>query len=238
MSNNSNDCKKGEDGMNQIVDFFNKQPEQIKSSIAIVFVLCLVCVIVGQKIKKINPVDKTPLWLVPFIMIVETINDFVKKNIGKRWKSYAPYILTLALFLFFANSAAIWGITPPTNYISINAALAFITFMMIQITGIRSLSLKGYLKGFLDPFPLFLPINIVSEISLPISMTLRLFGSILSGGVLSLILTGFLDWASILVLPAFNLIFDIAFGLIQTLVFVLLTVIFTSMKVDETEKIY
>ncbi len=215
-------------------------PVQVVSSLTIVLALSLMCILVGNKVKKLNPADSTPLWVVPFTALVDLINNFTKENLGKRYKSYAPYILTLGMFLFFSNISSIFLMVPATSYLVINFALAIISFFMIQITGIVSLGLKGYLKGFLGPVwylsPLLTPINIIGELALPISLSLRLVGNIISGAVLSKLLYGVLGWWMIPVAPVFNLIFDIAFGTIQALVFVLLTVVFTSMKISDEEK--
>lgn len=181
---------------------------------------------------------KTPLWLVPFIMIVELINNFCKANIGLRWKSYAPYFTTLGIFLFMANTCSIFGMTPPTNYVVNNFGLSIITFFIIQGTGIVSNGVLAYLKGFIEPVFLLLPINIISEFSLPLSLALRLFGNILSGTVLSTIIVGLLGPIAIPILPLYNMVFDVGFGLIQTVVFVILSIIFTSMKINDEEKIF
>ena len=120
----------------------------------------------------------------------------------------------------------------------ITATLALCTFLIIQITGIVSNGFLGYLRGFLDPIWVMLPMNIISEFSLPISLCLRLFGNIISGSVIGILIKGFLGWAAIAVMPAVNIIFDIGFGLIQTTVFVILSIIFTSQKINDEEKIF
>ena len=225
-----------------LVDFYVDLPPQMKSSFVITGVLIIFSILLGLRIKKLKPTDKPPLIIVVLEMAVDVINNLVKTNIGKRWRFYAPYILTLAMFLLFANTSSIWGLTPPTSYVSLNAALALISFLLVQGTGIVTNGIKEYAKSFVGPVPLLailiLPINIIGEIAFPFSLCLRLFGNILSGGVLSLFLQGMLGHWIVLVNPVFNAIFDIALGFIQVLVFVLLTTIFISMKVNEEEKIY
>jgi F-type H+-transporting ATPase subunit a len=112
------------------------------------------------------------------------------------------------------------------------------TFLVIQITGITSLGIKGYLKGFLDPFPIMLPMNIISEFSLPISLALRLFGNLTSGTCITILIKYALGWFALPIMPFINAIFDIFFGVIQVAVFVILSMIFTSMKVKDEDKIY
>lgn len=215
---------------------------QVSSMLIITLVLSIIIILVGLKIRKVDPEGKTPKWLVPIITLVSIINNFTKQNIGKRWKSYSWYFLGLAVFLCVMNISSIFTLTTPTSYIVINFTLAVITFFIIQITGIRSLGLKGYLKSFIGPVPalsfLMIPMNIISEFALPISLTLRLMGNILSGAVLSQLIVGVCGYFIIPIMPFINAYFDIMSGVIQTFVFVMLTIIFTSMKIDDSEKIY
>ena len=210
----------------------------VASSVIITLCLSLVFILMSFKIKKVDPTKKTPLWLMPWMMLVDIMNNFIKQNIGKRWKFYAPWFLSLALFIFFSNISAVYLLENPTSYIMITATLAHCTFLIIQITGIVSNGFLGYLRGFLDPIWVMLPMNIISEFSLPISLCLRLFGNIISGSVIGILIKGFLGWAAIAVMPAVNIIFDIGFGLIQTTVFVILSIIFTSQKINDEEKIF
>ena len=220
--------------MTFLYDFYGP----MKASVIIIAVLCIFFIILSFFIKKVDPSKKTPLWLVPFLWIVDLGNGFVKENIGMRWKSYAPWFLTLVIFIFFANISSIYLLDNPTSYIVVTAALAFCSFVVIQATGVVSLGPKGYLKSFLDPNPVMLPMNIVSEFTLPISLSLRLFGNVISGTAISILIKKLLQYWSIPIMPFINLLFDIAFGLIQVAVFVILSIIFTSMKIKDEEKIY
>ena len=216
---------------------YSSLPDQVVSTIIITIVLSIIFIIVGSKIKKVDPKGKTPTWLVPFVIIVDLINKMTQENIGKRWKAYAPYFLTLAIFLSVANISGIFGLQSPTSYLVINAALAMITFFIIQITGIVSNGIKGYTKSFLEPIFILLPINIIGEVTLPVSLALRLMGNIMSGAILSKIIFGLLGWFVIPFLPVYNAIFDIFFGIIQMAVFLLLSIIFTGNKVSDADKI-
>lgn len=210
----------------------------VMSTLIITVVLCLVFILLSFKIKKVDPLKKTPLWLVPMMMLVEMMNNFIKQNVGKRWKTFAPWFLSIAIFIFFSNISAVFLLENPTSYIMITLALALTSFFVIQGAGIASNGFLGYLKGFIDPNPVMLPMNIISEISLPISLCLRLFGNIISGSVIALLIKGFAGWWAVPIMPVVNIVFDIGFGLIQTAVFVILSIIFTSMKIKDEEKIY
>ena len=208
------------------------------STIIIVGVLSIVFFIMSFFIKKVDPMKKTPLWLIPFIMIVEIVNNFVKDTIGKRWKSYSPWFLTLVIFIFFANTSAVYLLDNPTGYLVITFTLAMCSFVVIQATGIVSLGIGGYLHSYIEPNPVMLPMNIISEISLPISLCLRLFGNVVSGTVISILIKKAFGWYALPVMPFINVLFDIAFSIIQVAVFVILSIIFTSQKIKDEEKIY
>lgn len=220
---------------------FREYPGQIKSTIGIVVVLCLFFIIFSYFIKKVDPLGKTPKWLIPAIAIVKLINNTTKTNIGKRWKTLSPMFLTMAIFIFVANTCSIIGISNPTNYVVVTASLALFSFLIIQCTGFASMGVRGYFKGLAEPIFFMFPINLLSEFTLPLSLTLRLFGNILSSTVIAGIILGIAgSWGYLLtpLLAGLNVVFDIGFGLIQTIVFVILTIIFCSMKVKDKEKIY
>lgn len=236
---------------------------QLMSSLVVCFILAVIAILVGKKVSKLKPEDKPPLIVSLFEVLVNIINNFVKGNIGKRWRSYAPYILTIALYLAFANLAGLipiplwvclpegtvteagWqlaSLTAPTSCWNITLALALITGFLIHYTGIRSRGIWKYIKEtYFAPLPFLFPVNLVGEITFPLSLSLRLFGNILSGSVLSILVYGLLKQAlpwgafGVLITPFMHAIFDVMFGIIQVLVFVLLTTIFISQKVDEKE---
>ena len=210
----------------------------IASTIYITLGLILIFLILYFFIRKVDPLKRTPLWLIPIMWFVDMMNSFMKENIGKRWKSYSPWFITLAIFILFANISSVYLLTNPTQYVVVTFALAMCSFFVIQLTGIRSNGFGGYLKGFLDPTPIMLPMNIVSEFTLPISLCLRLFGNVVSGVCISILVKHVLGWYSVPIMPFINLLFDIAFSVIQVAVFVILSIIFTSMKVKDEEKIY
>ena len=210
----------------------------VQSTLIIVGVLSVIFIVLYFFIRRIDPMNKTPLWLVPFLMLVDLINSFIKENIGIKWKIYSPWFLTLVILIYLSNASAVFLLDNPTGYILVAAAFAICSFCVIQISGIASLGMKGYLKGFLDPTPVMMPMNVLSEFTLPLSLCLRLFGNVMSGSVISILLKKSFGWFSLPVMPFINLIFDLAFSAIQVAVFVILSIVFTSQKIKDEEKIY
>lgn len=161
-------------------------------------------------------------------MMVEGVNGFTAFIMGEKRMGFAPYFGTLIVYLFLANTMGLLGFRPPTADINTTAALATLTFIAIHYYGIRA---KGwhYLKGFTEPFILFLPMNIIGEIAKPFSLAFRLFGNI-AGGV---IIMGIIYSLMPVGIPApLHIYFDLFAGLIQTFVFTVLSMVFIQMAID------
>ena len=163
---------------------------------------------------------------------VQFLNGFVKTNIGSHWKPFAPWLGTVALYIGFANVIGIFGLTPPTKDISVTAALALMSMLLIYGAQFRYNGLLGGLKRFAAPMPLLLPINLMEVVIRPLALCMRLFGNVLG----AFIIMEMLKFVVPVVLPAvFSLYFDLFDGLIQTVVFVFLTTLFTGEGIKEEE---
>lgn len=209
-------------------------PGYFISSIIIMTFIAVVCIIVGRKAKKLKVGQQPSKFLSIFINFVKFFNGFVKNNIGKHWRHVAPMALTLALYIFFANISGLFLLDTPTKYTTITLALALFAVITIQSTGIVSRKVK-HIKTWFEPMFFMFPINLMSDITPLISMTLRLFGNIASGAALLTLVYGITGYlAPVAALPV-HLLFDVGFGFIQTVVFVLLTVIFSSNKIEESD---
>lgn len=157
-------------------------------------------------------------------LYVGFMNNFAKKYMGKHWKSFAPYFGTIGLYLGVANMIGMFGITPPTKDISVTAGLALMSCGLIYGSSFRYKGLKGGLHKFLEPTPLLLPVNLMEVIIRPLSLCMRLFGNVLG----AFIIMELIKLAIPVVLPmAASLYFDVFDGIIQTVVFVFLTAMFT-----------
>ena len=157
-------------------------------------------------------------WAGPFL------NSFVKTNIGTHWRPFAPWLGTVALYIGVSNLIGIFGLTPPTKDISVTAALAVMSMLLIYGAQFRYNGPLGGLKKFAEPMPLLLPINLMEVVIRPLALCMRLFGNILG----AYIIMEMLKFVAPVILPAvFSIYFDLFDGLIQTVVFVFLTTLFT-----------
>lgn len=162
-------------------------------------------------------------------LVVDGIYNLVRTTMGEKNMKFAPYIGTLAIFLAFANLSGLFTLRPPTADLNTTFALALITFALIHAGGIGTKGLGKYLRGYTQPFFLLLPINLIGELATPISLAFRLFGNVLGGVIIMSLLYGALGWVSILPIPAiFHIYFDLFSGLIQTFIFIMLTMVFVS----------
>jgi len=218
--------------INQILNDV-KQPFFI-TSLALMAFIALLSIIIGLKIQKMDVRQKPGRFMTVVILGIGGFNGFVKSYVGKHWKYVMPFVLTMALYVFISNISGVIALDSPTKYTAITFSMSLIAFFVVQSTGIVSQGWRHFL-GIFKPLAPMAPLNIVGDIVPIISMALRLFGNISSGALLLTLIYKLTGWLSPLVTPAFHLIFDIGFGMIQTLVIVLLTIIFASMKVDEAD---
>lgn len=172
-------------------------------------------------------------------MAVEAITNLVRDTMGKRWLWIAPYIGSVFCFSIFGSLLSLFGFRAVTSDFSVLLSWAGITFILITWTKIRYGGVKGYFKGFADPIPVMLPINILSEVSTPLAMALRHFGNIAGGSIImGLIYYGLANLSHIIHLqvpvltvgiPAFlSLYFDLFSDFMQAFIFIMLTMVFIS----------
>jgi F-type H+-transporting ATPase subunit a len=176
--------------------------------------------------------------------IVGGINGLTKQTMGEHNVGFAPYVGTLLLFIGISNIAGLFGLRPPTADVNTTMGLALMTFVMIHFFGCKSKGVGTYLKGFLEPFPALLPLNIMGELATPISLSFRLFGNIVGGLIIMNLLYGALGGLTSSLLgigipflqvgiPAFlHIYFDLFAGLLQSFIFTMLTMVFVSIAMD------
>ncbi len=204
---------------------------QIGESVVVTWIIMAVIMIFVTIATKRK--DDVPYGLQNFIeILVDTINNLVDTTMGECGKKYAPYMGTLVIYLAFANLAGLFGLRPPTADVNTTMALAMITFFMIHISGLYYRR-GAYLKGFLEPFPLLLPLNLIGELATPISLGFRLFGNIVGGLIIMSLLYGFMGFLAVIPIPALlHVYFDLFAGLLQSFIFMMLTMVFVAMAIE------
>jgi F-type H+-transporting ATPase subunit a len=122
-------------------------------------------------------------------------------------------------------------IKPPTRDINLTAALAVVSIFIVLIGGLRARGIKGWAKNLLHPVPMMLPFNLLEYIIRPASLCLRLFGNILGGDIIMLLIEKALP-VPVLIPAVLSIYFDFLDGLIQAMVFTFLTVLFVAEAVE------
>lgn len=164
---------------------------------------------------------------------VEVMSNFAKGTMGPRLEGFGGYFFAIFAFILLSNYAGLFGLRPPTADLATTAPLAFSTFILIHVTGIR-MSGKKYFKEFFEPNPIFFPINLVGELAKPISLGFRLFGNILGGVIILGLVYSMLPFAMRFVLPdVLHAYFDIFAGALQAFIFTILSMTFITQKVIE-----
>ena len=162
-------------------------------------------------------------------ILVGFINNFCKDNLGEHWRTFAPYIGTMGIYLVLANLSEFIGITPPTKDLNVTAGMAFMAVLLIYGSSFRIKGLKGGLHKFAEPSPIVAPLNILEIGIRPLSLCMRLFGNVFASFVIMELVK---IVAPVLVPIPLSLYFDAFDGIIQAVVFVFLTTLFLGEAIE------
>lgn len=191
------------------------------------FAICAHRVIV-----KADPEAKPGAFQNVVELIVEMLDNMVVGVMGKNATKFLNYIGTLFIFILFCNVSGLLGLRPPTADYGVTLPLGLITFGLIFFNKIKHQGVGGFLKGLCNPWPFWAPINIIGDVAVPISISLRLFANILSGTVMMALVYGLLTkiawgWPGVL-----HIYFDLFSGAIQTYVFCMLTMTYINDAIE------
>ncbi|MEA5026820.1 MAG: FoF1 ATP synthase subunit a [Erysipelotrichaceae bacterium] len=194
----------------------------------------------NRKLRTYDPLAKPTGIVLLLMMGVTAVDNMVRKETNEIITvNLGPYIGMLAVYLVISNISGLFAIESPTANYSVTLTLATITVFLVEKNAIKFNGLKNYLKGFFEPFVPFFIMNVLGKISPLISLSMRLFGNIMTGGVIMSIVYMFTAMASnlvpiigqfnfigVIVAPALHFYFDLFAGLIQTYIFISLTIAF------------
>jgi len=146
---------------------------------------------------------------------------------------FLPFIGTLFLFVLIANVLSVVpGYEPPTGSLSTTMALAFCVLIAVPWWGIRRQGLLNYLKLYLEPTPLMLPLNLFGELTRTLALAMRLFGNIMSGSMIAAILLT----VAPLFFPVIMNLMGLMIGVIQAYIFAILAAVYIAAAVQISEK--
>ena len=172
----------------------------------VMLVILIFAVIANRKIKHATEVPDGFQNVIE--LIVEKLDGVVMGTMGKvAGPKFVNYISTIFIFIFMSNISGLFGLRPPTADYGTTLALGLIT--------------------------IWFPINVISEIAVPISLSLRLFANVLSGTVMMALVYGLLSKIAIIWPAALHVYFDLFSGAIQTYVFCMLTMTYISQNYEQ-----
>ncbi len=196
----------------------------------VVLVLLLFFIIGGSVFRKAETVPKGFQNFVE--MIVELLDGIVIGGMGEKGKGFRNYIGVLFIFILVSNISGLLGLRPPTADYGVTLPLGILTFTLIHVNKFRFNSIGSIWKDMCSPLPpwlpIWFPINLISEVAVPVSLSLRLFANVLSGTVMMALVYGLLQMFALVWPAALHVYFDLFSGAIQTYVFCMLTMTYIS----------
>ena len=158
-------------------------------------------------------------------LAVEAFDSVVRGAVGEKYMYLGNWFFMVFAFILASNLSGVLGLRPPTADFATTFALAFATFILIQVMGFTQRKGK-YLKSFFEPIFIFFPLNIIGELSRPVSLSFRLFGNVLAGMILLGLVYQLPVYLRFVIPAAAHAIFDVFFGALQTYVFCVLSLTF------------
>jgi len=164
--------------------------------------------------------------------IVQAVSDYTEAQTHGAGEMLASYILTIASLMITSAFLELFRIRPPMTDISMTFALALMTFVLINIYGIRKKGVIGRIKSLSSPTPIVFPFRIISDMAIPVSMACRLFGNMLGGLIIIDLLYTALGSGAIFFPSVAGLYFNAFHPMIQAFIFVTLTLTFINEAVE------
>lgn len=198
--------------------------------------MALIIVWAFASTRKLNLVPKGLQNFAEFV--VEALNSFVKNLMPHNWRTYAPYIGAVGLFLAIANTIGALFMTelthgvvsPITRTLAVPAALAIMTITIVIVSGIMHHGIIGFIKNLFKPVAIMFPFKVLEFFIKPLSLCLRLYGNIFGAYIIMELIFKNLSF----VLPAVAcLYFDLFDGILQAFIFILLTTLYISEEVED-----
>ncbi|MBO6196916.1 MAG: F0F1 ATP synthase subunit A [Butyrivibrio sp.] len=204
--------------------FFDIYKSTVVSWIVLAILIVLIVALTSNlKVHNISKrqaaVESAVLW----------IRGVVGELLGEEAIGYAPYILTVLIFIAFSNMIGLIGLVPPTMDLNVTMALSLMSIVLVELAGIIKKGPKKWLKSFTEPMAVITFMNVLELFIRPLSLCMRLFGNILGATVIMELIKHVIP----IILPAaLSIYFDIFDGCIQAYVFCFLTSLYIKEAVE------
>ena len=186
-------------------------------------VMLLLTVMSWLVTRNISLTHRRSRWQNALEVIVGLIRSQAREIGGQGADFYVPFVGTLFLFIALSNLLdVVPGWHAPTGSLSTTMALAICVAVHVPILGIREQGFIGYLRHYVSPTVVMLPLHIVSEFSRTLALAVRLFGNIMSGGMIVGILLAIVP----LFFPVAMQVLGLLTGIIQAYIFAILATVY------------
>ena len=171
-------------------------------------------------------------WQSVFELVVEFFDGLIRDTLGPGNRGVLPLIGSLFLFLWISN---LIGVIPmleePTRDLNVPVGCMLVVLVVVHVSAMRAKGLKKYLRGYMQPFFIMFPLNVIGEMAKGVSLAFRLFGNILGGAIIILVISSLVR--HILLPVGLSLFFGIFVGTIQAFVFTMLALTYIAVAVSE-----
>lgn len=206
---------------------------KLNATIVWTWALMLILVVGARLItRRLTSETHISRWQNVLEIIVTGILKQIREVGLPRPEKHIAFIGTMFLFIAFASLCTIFPVyEPPTGSLSTTAALALCVFIAVPLFGIEERGWWGYLKTYLEPTPLMLPFNIISEFSRTLAMSIRLFGNMMSGTMILsilLVITPFL-------FPIVMSLLGLLTGMVQAYIFSIISTVYIAAAMKSSD---
>lgn len=178
-----------------------------------------------------------------FELFMEKLCALIREIVHSDPEPYVPFVGTLFIFVFTSNLVGmVPGLSSPTADLSVAVGLSFVVFLSVPFYGVRVRGFKQYLATYLKPNPFLLPFNLLGEVTRTVALAVRLFGNIMSGEFLFLVVVGVittvLNGYARVFMPAgylltlFLSVLSLITAVIQAYIFTVLTLVYVGAAVE------
>jgi F-type H+-transporting ATPase subunit a len=213
-----------------IIPFFGHNIALNLEVIVMTWIVFFVLIVFGFLTTRKRGLLPKPMQVVGEL-IISQLYELTEDALGKeKSKTYAPLICALFMFLLLSN----WiGIVPhleePTKDLNTPLSLGIMGFVLAHYAGIKTKGFKEYSREYFQPIFFMMPLNVIGELAKVVSISFRLFGNIMGGSIIILVVSHLIY--SILLPPLLNAFFGLFVGAIQAFVFTMLTLVYISVQV-------
>ena len=242
----------------QFLDISTGLSAETISSLIVIGIIALISIYIAIRARFADPLKKPKGILLIAEIGINFFDNLVESMMGKRYRGFGGFIMAIACYLFISFIFGLTGLPSPVTNLATTLSLGLITFVLIHANSVRYTGWK-YFKRYVEPIPIFLPVNLISMWAPLLSLTMRLFGNALAGWTLMTLIYGALNglgnavinfmengvylysmnvgaFISPFVTPILHAYFDLFSGLIQTTVFLFLTMIFIANEGPEDDE--